>query len=211
MELQLSNNEFATPSAYENQHNAVYELYHPSNNLQQRLRYREIGEVPYHREKMREAMTWILGHPAKFVRLTLLRAWYFWTAPARRPIQMVLLYIISGLAVFGLWRLIKDQPFAGMQFAALWLGFSFVYCLVQFENRYRYPIFWSLLLLAGFGLTQVSWWQDSERRAVEKWIRCWKMGIGLTERSDIAIGVRHVDKRQGHVYEVLVHPSVPAT
>ena len=133
--------------------------------------------MAYNREKMQEAVAWILDHPAKFFRLTILRAWTFWTAPPRwaagggRSVQTPVLYAISGLAAFGLWRLVRTQRIAGMQFAALWLGFSFIYYFVQVENRYRYPIFWSLLLLTGFGLTEMPWWRHAERRWIERWAR----------------------------------------
>jgi hypothetical protein len=169
LELQVSNNDFALPSGYENQDDPAFKLHHPNRSLQQRLRYREIGEVRFHREKLREAIAWILDHPAKFLQLTVLRGWYFWVAPVRRPAQTALLYVISGLAAFGLWRLWKTQPIAGLQFAALWLGFSFIYYLVQFDNRYRYPIFWSFLLLASFALTEMPWWRRLERHVIDRW------------------------------------------
>ncbi len=169
LELQVSNNEFATATGYENQANPVFDLFHPNKALQQRLRYREIGEVAYHREKMREAVAWIRDHPGEFFRLTLLRSWYFWTAPPRRPAQTALQYLISGLAVFGLWRLLRTNQIVGLQLTALWLGFSLIYYFVQFENRYRYPIYWSMLLLAGFGLTEMSWWRRAEDRVLYRW------------------------------------------
>jgi hypothetical protein len=180
LELQVSNNDLATPIGYDNQTNLEFDFYHPNRSLQERLRYREIGEVAYQREKMQKAVAWILAHPAKFARLTLLRAWYFWTAPTRwtaaagRQAQMPVLYAMSGLAAFGLWRLLRIERTAGLQLAALGLGFSFIYYFVQFENRYRYPIFWSLLLLAGFGLTEMSSWRRGERRVMEGWTGFWK-------------------------------------
>jgi hypothetical protein len=167
LELQVSNNDLATPTASGNQLSLEFDRYHPNRSLEERLRYRELGEVAYQRQKMQEAIGWIADHPTRFARLTAARIWYFWTAAAWRPAQVPVLYGVSGLAAFGLWRLLRTQRSAGMQLAALWLGFSLVYCFVQFENRYRYPIFWSLLLMAGFGLTQMSWFRRAERRVIE--------------------------------------------
>ena len=156
LELQVSNNDLARASGYENQSRPLYELYHPNRGLEPRRRYREIGEVAFQREKLHQALAWIREHPARFARLTLERTWYFWSAPFRRPVQMMLLYAISGLSLFGLWRLARLDRTLGLQLAGLWLGFSFIYCFVQFENRYRYPIVWSVLLLAAFGLMELA-------------------------------------------------------
>lgn len=175
LELQVSNNDLATPSGYENQSSPMYDLYHPNRGPEPRRRYRAIGEVAFHREKLREALTWIRDHPARFGRLTLARTWYFWVAPLRRPAQMVVLYALSGLALFGLWRLMRVERTLGLQIAGLWLGFSFIYCFVQFENRYRYPIVWSLLLLAAFGLTERTWWQQlGARSSYGSWARMFR-------------------------------------
>jgi hypothetical protein len=151
LELRVSNNDLATATGYENQSGTVFDSYHPNRSAEERLRYREIGEVAYEREKMAEALSWILGHKARFLRLSLLRAWYFWTAPPRRPFEFPVLYAISALAIFGLVRVAKKDGLAAAQVVCLWLGSSFIYYFVQFENRYRYPVYWSLLLLAAAG------------------------------------------------------------
>jgi hypothetical protein len=75
LELQVSNNDLATASGYENQSSPMYELYHPNRGDEPRRRYREIGEVAFQREKLHEALAWIREHPARFARLTLERTW----------------------------------------------------------------------------------------------------------------------------------------
>jgi len=132
-------------------------LRHPSENLEEARRVRELGEAEYNRRARNEAFGWIRSHPAEFSRLTLRRFLHFWCGPPRRPWQMALSTALTVLALLGLRRVLPalDVP----QRAALLIplgAFPLVYYFVSYVEHYPEPLWWLLFLLAGF---EVKSWQ----------------------------------------------------
>ena len=56
------------------------------------------------------------------------------------------------LAWLGLLRLWRDDPASALAFTTLWVSFPLIYYLVQGDLRYRYPIDWSILLVATYAV-----------------------------------------------------------
>ena len=107
-------------------------------------------EMEYMRRAKREALEWIATHKAQFVRLTALRFVHFWFGPLHRPKMAVAVSALTLLALLGARR--RLPAMTAPQRAAVLIPlatFPLIYYIVGYEFRYRIPIHWLLLLLAG--------------------------------------------------------------
>jgi hypothetical protein len=108
------------------------------------------GETEYMRRARAEALDWIRHNPAQFLRLSALRLAHFWCGSLHRPLTVAGTSLLTILSLLGLWRLWPGL--SGPQRAALGIPlvtFPLVYYLVSYMPRYRVPIDWILLILAG--------------------------------------------------------------
>jgi hypothetical protein len=124
---------------------------HPSNNVTEAEQIRDKGELAYNREKLALAIAWIRANPADFRRLTLLRFRYFWFPPEGLAIHLILGPLVV-LGFLGLLRMWRDDPASAWAFTTLWVSFPLIYYLAQGDLRYRYPIDWSILLVAVYAV-----------------------------------------------------------
>jgi hypothetical protein len=145
LEFAMSNHPNSTPTWYNN----YQRVPHPSTHLGDAVLITQIGELAYNRMRMGEALQWIRAHPDAFLILSAKRAFYFWFPP-HRLLPVVLLAGGTTIAAFcGLYVLLRRRRRTMAWLLLLtWLSFSSVYYLIQFGARYRYPIDWSILLLA---------------------------------------------------------------
>lgn len=126
-------------------------LRHPSENLAEAQKVKQLGEAEYNRQAKQEALQWIGGHPGEFARLTLLRALHFWCGPLRTPWQAALTTSLTILALFGLRRAAaKTSPPRRAALIIPLATFPLVYYLVSYVAHYPLPLAWLLYLLAGF-------------------------------------------------------------
>jgi hypothetical protein len=131
-------------------------LRHPSENLIEARKVRDLGEAEYMRQARTEALKWIKAHPAEFLRLTLLRFVHFWCGPLRLPWLVVLYSTVTALALCALRRILPALAAPGR--AALLIAliaFPLVYYVVSYVAHYPAPLAWLLLLLASYEV--VSW------------------------------------------------------
>jgi len=120
---------------------------HPTKNVFEMRRYRELGEIAYVAERKREAITYIREDYGRFARLSLRRFIYYWGGlpkPSENPALGFLgnsLFLASSvLAFWGLGRALrKHKPGAGL-FFWLVLSYPLVYYVVFPHPRYRHPI-----------------------------------------------------------------------
>ena len=136
---------------------------HPSANLEEARKVRDLGEAEYMRQARNEALEWIGNHPAEFLRLTLMRIVHFWCGPLRLPWTAAAVTAVTVLALLGLRHTLP--PLTIPQRAALLIPlatFPLVYYVVSYVSHYRAPLEWMLLLLAG---AEVLRW--NRRREVE--------------------------------------------
>jgi hypothetical protein len=128
--------------------------HHPLPSAAEAVRVREMGEIAYNRERLSRALAWCREHPGDFARLMLGRFVGFWAMPTgTQPWKDALLQPITLLGLAGLVVVWRRNREAGAAFAAAFAGFPLVYYFVQLDPRYRYPMEWMFLLLAG----QAAW------------------------------------------------------
>lgn len=127
---------------------------HPSVNLEEARKVRDLGEAEYMRQSKNEALNWIRQHPRRFLFLTVVRIVYFWCGPLQRlPWNGAAITAVTIVGLLGLRRILP--ALAAPQRATLLIPlatFPLVYYVVSFVGHYRAPIEWMLLLLAGVEL-----------------------------------------------------------
>jgi 4-amino-4-deoxy-L-arabinose transferase-like glycosyltransferase len=124
---------------------------HPSESLEEARQVRDLGEAEYMRRARNEALEWIRGHPAEFLRLTLMRFVHFWCGPLRYPWLAALFTTLTVLALLGLRRTLPALTAPGRVALVIPLAtFPLVYYVVSYIAHYPAPVAWMLLLLAGY-------------------------------------------------------------
>ena len=154
LELSMGNHEDA--AAAMDVMDARQEHRHPRTHEAEARLVQELGEVTYMRLAGREAFDWIGGHPGRFVSLTLSRATHFWLGPLHRPWMAAWVTALTILALLGAIRVIPSLTVP--QRAALLIPlatYPLIYYVVTYMSRYRVPLNWLLLVLAG---AQVWYW-----------------------------------------------------
>ncbi len=168
IELSVSNIDCASASLADNVKSGCHFLTHPnlSEPLQKELA--AVGEYRFNQDRTRQALSWIAGHPKRFASLTARRFALFWfpsqglAAFRRLPPVVWCITLVSFAGLVRLWR--RNRVSAWLLGGAL-LVYPLVYYVIQFEPRYRDPIFWVTLLLAGYALAAVlpkSWRRQLE-------------------------------------------------
>ena len=155
MELQVSNNEVARATALDNIWAGTQSANHPYTNPAQAERVRRLGEAAYDSQKLSQALQWIRAEPWKFCELTLARVAFFWFPKTEHWWHSASLWVLTLLAWAG-WFSVKRRHRAGLVLIQLvWLAYPAVYYLLAAENRYRYPVHWTLLLFAAITLERI--------------------------------------------------------
>ncbi len=152
LELQIANNDFAGVSYAENSRS--FARYQPFVNSEESEKVRRLGEAGYMRQKLAQALGWIAGHPRRFASLTGTRMFRFWMPQTYRAAQTAVLWTLTLWAFIGLRFTWHRQRPAFWILGSILLAYPAVYYFVQLDNPYRYPMYWSLLLLAAYGSTE---------------------------------------------------------
>jgi hypothetical protein len=131
---------------------------HPSRNYEITQQIGKMGEYQFNEMQLHQALVWITQHPKRFALLTAQRFVLFWfpvkgLAPFRRFPPVV--WVTTLFSFFGLVRLCNRNWQAAWCLGGTMLIYPIVYYIVQFEPRYRDPITWISLLLAGYGMTEL--------------------------------------------------------
>jgi hypothetical protein len=123
---------------------------HPRTNSAEALKLRELGEVAYMRRARGEAIEWIRENPSDFFRLTLSRFVHYWCGPLTRPTVAVLFTILTLLALLGAWRIFPTLAVPNRAVLLIPLAtYPLIYYIVSYMPRYRVPLDWMVLMLAG--------------------------------------------------------------
>jgi hypothetical protein len=149
LELRMGNNPGAL-ATFEEMDASGGRYFHPRVNFTEARKVQDLGEVAYMRGAQREAVAWIISHPADFIRLTLRRIANIWVGPIHRPVGIPAVLALTVLALVGLWR--SFPALSIPQRAALIIPlatYPLVYYFVGYMPSYRMPIDWILLMLAG--------------------------------------------------------------
>ena len=148
LELRIANHEGAAGAA--DVMAAREGIRHPRINLEEAQILRELGELEYMRRARAEAIDWIETNPGEFLKLTTSRLTQFWFGPLHQPGTAIAVTTLTILALLGAWRSLPAMTIP--QRAALITPLVFyplVYYIVMYMPRYRIPLDWILLLLAG--------------------------------------------------------------
>ena len=149
LELRMGNHERAAP-AMEVMDQNEEEHRHPATHFSEARKLKEIGEIAYMNAALNEALTWIRSNPGEFTRLTGLRILHIWFGPLHDPKTAARISALTLLAFLGLissWNKLSIPQRAIILIPLV--AFPLVYYLVAYMPRYRVPIDWILLLLAG--------------------------------------------------------------
>jgi 4-amino-4-deoxy-L-arabinose transferase-like glycosyltransferase len=160
LELRMGNNDGAAGNIDAMQ---ISEFRHPRTHPVEARLVQELGEAEYMRRARAEAVAWIKGHPGKFFGLTVSRTTQFWLGPFDRPLTALAVTGLTILALLGAWRSLP--AIAPPKRAALMMPlicYPLVYYVVLYMPRYRVPLDWILLLLAGVAVWP--WLEGSARR-----------------------------------------------
>jgi hypothetical protein len=128
----------------------VGEFRHPRIHAVEARLVQELGRAEYMRRARAEAVDWIRVHPGRFLGLTVSRATQFWLGPFHRPGIALAVTGLTILALLGAWRSLPamSPPQRGALMMPL-ITYPLVYYVVIYMPRYRIPLDWILLLLAG--------------------------------------------------------------
>ena len=123
------------------------EYLHPTQNVYEMRRYREMGEIAYVAERQREAMAFIREDYARFMVLNVKRFIYYWGGvprsseiPALAPLKNSVFLASSVLAFWGLGRALRKRKPGAWLFFWLILTYPALYYVVFPHPRYRHPI-----------------------------------------------------------------------
>jgi hypothetical protein len=142
---------------------------HPINNTAERIRYRQMGEIPYMAEKQRDAVHYMLTHPRHEAELIAGRFVMLWSGGTPHPVddflqsrsiwfRYVLLFNLCAAfgAVCGIVLLFRSRNIYAFPLAAGPVVFPFAYYLTLALPRYRLPIDPTLMLLTAFAIAAIT-------------------------------------------------------
>jgi hypothetical protein len=155
LELSTSNNACAGPTMLGNLISGCHMQTHPNPNAAIAEEVVAKGEVQFNRDRLRQALAWIHANPRAFAWLTarrFARFWFPYLNGYRYAIPSATLTILS---LIGLVWMFREHRRAALLFASTLLVYPLVHYLIQFEARYRYPIYWATLLPAAYGVLHI--------------------------------------------------------
>jgi hypothetical protein len=158
LEVFTSNNACAQPTLLENINSGCHFKTHPNPNPDIAGDLMDKGEIQFNREKLHEALAWISANPRAFAWLTgrrIVKYWFPYLGSLRYAIPTGSLTILS---FAGLAMMFRNHRRAALLLGSTLLLYPLVHYVVQFEARYRYPIFWATFLAAGYAVIEIARW-----------------------------------------------------
>jgi len=168
LELEISNNSCASFSFEINQLNGCFAQHHPNENFGEVSRVAELGEVAYNQQRLHIAVGWIEGHPGEFAALTAKRVAAFWLpslleseqAEIRDPeahsvLRDAIVSLASIAALAGLVVMWRRNRAACLIFVVWLTTFPVIYYIAAYNERYRIPVQWAILLPACYAVRQL--------------------------------------------------------
>jgi 4-amino-4-deoxy-L-arabinose transferase-like glycosyltransferase len=129
---------------------------HPTCSAELADEVRRVGEVPFNRQRLHQALAWISSHPARAAVLTLARVSAFWFDIPSNWSTFAVRLLWSVLGWLGLIRMrMAEYRLQAWLFGSVLLFYPIVYYVVPYANRYAVPICSAIFLPAGFALHQI--------------------------------------------------------
>lgn len=148
LELFVSNQDGASSVAEENYVKPYWTTAHPHASVAAAMELRRMGELPFERQKLHQALDWIESHPWRFVSLTTRRTFRFWFPAV--PRYTWAFWTVTILAGIGWLLLLAHARQAAIVLGVVLAGYSAFFSLIQNTLRYQHPIWWVLVLLASW-------------------------------------------------------------
>jgi hypothetical protein len=162
LELFTSNNPCARPTLLENINSGCHIKTHPNPNPDIAGEVIDKGEIRFNQERLHQALNWISSNPRAFASLTgrrFLKFWFPYLGSLRYAIPTGILTILSFAGLAMLFRSSsQNNRRAAWMLASTLLLYPLVHYFVQFEARYRYPIFWATFLPAAYATLEFIYW-----------------------------------------------------
>jgi len=137
---------------------------HPTQNVVAFHQYLEMGEIAYAAERKRQAVEFIKEDPVRFVKLCVMRFFYYWGGVPRSSEIWQLaqfknsMFLTSSILCFwGLGLAIHKRKPGAWLFFWLILLYPLVYYMVFTHARYRHPIEPEIGIVAVYLLSEVQW------------------------------------------------------
>jgi len=137
------------------------EYLHPTQNVYEMRRYRQLGEIAYVAERKREAIAFIREDYLRFAGLCLKRFIYYWAGRPRPaqisalpPLENFVFLTSSVLAIWGLARALGQHRPGAWLFFWLILCYPLVYYVTFPHARYRHPIEPELIILIVYVISE---------------------------------------------------------
>jgi len=134
---------------------------HPTQNVFEMHRYRELGELPYIAERKKEAVEFVREDPLRFILVSAKRFIYYWGGVPRASeiwwlaeTKNSLFLASSVLAFWGLGRAIRRRRRGAWLLFLLFISYPTIYYFVFPHPRYRHPIEPAMLILGAFLLSE---------------------------------------------------------
>ncbi|HEX7729112.1 MAG TPA: hypothetical protein VF392_08755 [Terracidiphilus sp.] len=154
--LYTSNNDCARPSLVESAQSGCYQTYNPNSSLNEAQLLRAMGEPAYDRMRTEDTKAWIRSHPSAFLQLTLARVREFWfPLLEQHPFNSVVLWTGTVLSIPGMILAMRRHARPTLYLLTIFALYPLMYYAVVSDVRYRYPVLWASMLLAGFALRQL--------------------------------------------------------
>jgi hypothetical protein len=167
LELSTSNNPCARPTLLENLRSGCHNQTHPNASPVIAGEVFDKGEIRFNQEQLHQALVWISSNPRAFASLTgrrFLKFWFPYLNSLRYAIPTGILTILS---FAGLALMFRNNRRAAWMLASTLLLYPFVHYFVQFEARYRYPVFWATFLPAAYAILEfIEWWRKAPQPSV---------------------------------------------
>jgi hypothetical protein len=162
LELYTSNNPCARPTLLENINTGCHFKTHPNPNPDIGGEVIDKGEIRFNQERLHQALNWISSNPRAFASLTgrrFVKFWFPYLSSLRYAIPTGILTTLSFAGLAMLFRSnSQNKRRAAWMLASTLLLYPLVHYIVQFEARYRYPIFWATFLPAAYAMLEFLDW-----------------------------------------------------
>jgi hypothetical protein len=133
----------------------------PHHNRLEWEKFLRLGELAYARSCQQQAFDWVSAHPGRFALISLKRLFYFWNGVPREtsstaPVDFRTSAFLatSVLALWGLFRALRQKRGAAWLFAGLMLFYPLTYYGVYPHARYRHPMEPELTILIVYLLSE---------------------------------------------------------
>jgi hypothetical protein len=140
----------------------IDKMAHPTINEKEAVEFARLGEIPYMREKRRQALHFLAEHPGFFLVQSLRRFVYMWTsfwnldsdnleAEFHDAANVYLVVSLTVLMLIGLWQALRNAREVVVPFVLVLGIYPLVFYVTHPANRYRDIIEPEMIVLAAVG------------------------------------------------------------